>query len=675
MGIRAGVDTGGTFTDLVAFDETSGDLVLTKTLSTPSAPSQAIFDAFAKADLATKDISYFVHGTTVATNTLIERKGAEAGLFVTEGFRDILHLQRTTRPDHFDLNWVKPRGLIPRSRSFGIPERVLSDGAVLIELDEDAVREHATALRDSGEVQAIAVSYLFSYMNPEHERRTRDLILEVWPEAQVSLSSDVLPRWREYERTSTTAIDAYLKPRLSAYMRRLEEDCEKGGIGQVFILGSNGGVMTSQRAADSPVSLVRSGPSGGIVACQQLGALLGTGDLIAADMGGTSFEACLLPKGVPAYTNGEELEWGVPIAVTMVDARSIGAGGGSLASIDAAGILRVGPRSAGADPGPVCYGRGGTQATTTDANAVLGRLVPEFRLAGEYELDFDAADRALDELARQLGLSRARTAQGIVDVANSNMAQAVRLVSTDRGYDPRDATLLAYGGAGPLHACELARAMQIGKVLIPLYPGAFSAFGALLADTRFDYSKTYWMRIRHLDVEQVNGIFRELEEQATCEFRAEGFTTPPVLSRSVDLRYVGQNWELNVSLPGGELTAADVQAAAQQFHDEHKRVYGYALEGEELEILTFLLTAVGTRHEVDLPTISDGPSPHPVGTRAVYFAGSESAVETPLYWRGDLTSGTVIDGPALVGQLDTTTLLPPGSTATVDTYGNLHATV
>jgi len=675
MAIRAGVDTGGTFTDLVAFDEATGKLQLAKTLSTPSAPSEAIFDVFGKAELETGDIGYFVHGTTVATNTLIERKGAASALFVTEGFRDILHMQRTTRPDHFDLSWVKSRGLIPRSRCHGIRQRTQRDGSTLIELDEAQVIARATELRDAGEVSAIAVSYLFSYMNPEHEQRTRELIHSVWPEAQVSLSSDVLPRWREYDRTSTTAIDAYLKPRLSSYMRRLEEDCVAGGIGQLFILGSNGGVMTSRRASEMPVSLVRSGPSGGIVACQQLGAMLGTGDIIAADMGGTSFEACLLPGGEPTYTNGEELEWGIPIALTMVDARSIGAGGGSLARIDAAGIMTVGPESAGADPGPVCYGRGGTEPTVTDANAVLGRLAPEFRLAGQYELDFDAAAGAIDSLADRLNVSRTRVAQGVVDIANHNMAQALRLVSTDRGYDPRDATLLAYGGAGPLHACELARAMHIGKVLVPLYPGAFSAFGALLADARFDYSKTNWMRMRYLDLDRVNEIFAGLEQQAADEFRKEGFASAPLLSRTIDLRYVGQNWELSVELPGGTLTRADLDTAAQRFHDEHERVYGYALPEEELEILTFSLTAVGTRHTLDLPEIPEGPAPEPIGTRDVFFSGSEEAVTTPLYWRGDLPANTTINGPALVGQLDTTTLLPPGSTATTDSYGNLHVTV
>ena len=675
MAVRAGVDTGGTFTDLVAYDEQTGEFRMAKALSTAHDPSRAVFDSFARAGLETAEIDYFVHGTTVATNALIERRGAPVALFITEGFRDVLHMQRTVRPDHFDLHWVKPKPLVPRSRCVGIGERILKDGTVLIPLDEAAVRRQAEALRDGGEVGAIAVSYLFSFMNPEHERRTAEIISEVWPEARISLSSHVLPRWREYERTSTTVIDAYLKPFIRDYMRNLERDCEAGGIRQVLVLRSNGGVMTSARASEQPVSLVRSGPSGGIMACQQLGKLVGLGDLIAADMGGTSFEACLLPGGEPTFTNREELEWGIPIALTMVDARSIGAGGGSIARVDAAGILRVGPDSARADPGPACYKRGGTQPTVTDANAVLGRLAPEFLLAGDFELDFDAAAMAVDTLAGPLGLDRVRVAQGIVDVANNNMAQALRLVSTDRGYDPRDATLVAYGGAGPLHACELARALQMGSVLVPRYPGAFSALGALLADARFDYATTYWMRMRHLDLARVNEIFETLDRQAGDEFLAEGFVEPPLVRRAIDLRYVGQNWELSLELPAGTLEQQDFTDVEERFAAEHERFYGYHLPGEELEILTFKLAALGTRHELELPRLAAGPLPDPVARRGVVFSGDDVAVDTPLYRREELPADARITGPALVGQVDATTLLPPGSESRVDEYGNLHVTI
>jgi N-methylhydantoinase A len=675
MTIRAGVDTGGTFTDLVFYDEASGELAMSKVLSTPDEPSRAVFDSFAKAGVRTDDISYFVHGTTVATNALIERKGAEVALLTTDGFRDILRIQRVTRPRHFDLHWVKPKHFVSRSRSVGVPERVLRDGTVLIPLDEERVREEVVRMRDEGAVSAIAVSYLFSFVNPEHELRTRELIEELWPGVAVSLSHEVLPRWREYERTSTTVLDAYLKPLMDGYMQRLEEECDAGGIGQLLILRSNGGVMTPAKARQQPVSLVRSGPSGGIMASSYLGRTLGLGDLIACDMGGTSFEACLLPGSEPAFTNLEELEYGVPIALTMVDARAIGAGGGSLAWVDPAGILKVGPESAGASPGPACYGRGGADPTVTDANVVLGRLAPEFLLAGDLELDVDAAAQALDPLAERLGLTRERVAEGIVDVATQNMAQALRLVSTDRGHDPRGSVLVAYGGAGPLHACELARALQIEKVLVPAYPGAFSAFGALLTDTRFDYTQTSWMRMRFLDLERVNELFRRLEQRAVDDFRAEGFTEPPRLVRSIDVRYVGQNWELSVPMPGGELTAADFERAERLFEEEHQHFYGYSIPGEELELLTFNLAAAGTRHSIELPRIPSGGAPEPIARRGVVFQAADGPVETAVYRRDTVPAGAEIQGPAIVGQVDATTLLPPGASARVDDLGNLTVTV
>jgi N-methylhydantoinase A len=671
MTVRAGVDTGGTFTDLVALDEDTGELRLAKVLSTPTKPSQAVFDSFAKAGFDTREIAYFVHGTTVATNALIERKGAEVALLTTDGFRDILRIQRVTRPNHFDLHWVKPRHFVPRSRCVGIPERVLRDGSVLVPLDEARLREEVERLRDANGVAAIAVSYLFSFVNPDHELRTREVIEELWPGVQVSLSHEVLPRWREYERTSTTVLDAYLKPLMHRTMEELEDECERGGIKQLLILRSNGGVMSSAKAREQPVALVRSGPSGGIMASSALGRRLGLGDLVACDMGGTSFEACLLPGGEPAFTNLEELEYGVPIALTMVDARAIGAGGGSLAWVDAAGILKVGPQSAGADPGPACYGRGGREATVTDANAHLGRLAPEFLLAGDLALDLEAAARALDPLAERLGLPRERVAQGIVDVATGNMAQALRLVSTDRGHDPRGSTLVAYGGAGPLHACELARALQIRQVLIPRYPGAFSAFGALLADTRFDYTRTSWMRLRFLDLGRANELFAGLERQALADFRREGFAEVPRLVRSIDARYVGQNWELTVAMPGGELRREDFEQAAALFEQEHERFYGYSIPGEELELLTFNVAAVGSRHTVEFPRVEPGSPPEPIDRRPVVFRAEEGPLETAIYRRETFPSGAVIDGPAIVGQVDATTLVPPGTAARVDEYGNL----
>ena len=538
------------------------------------------------------------------------------------------------------------------------------------------MRGEVERLREVGDIGAIGVSYLFSFVNPDHELRTRELIAEVWPEVQVSLSHEVLPRWREYERTSTTVLDAYLKPLMHSYMRAAGAGVRRGRHRPAARPALQRRRMSPAKAKEQPIALVRSGPSGGIMASGTLGRRLGLGDLSPATWAARRFEACLLPGSEPAFTNLEELEYGVPIALTMVDARAIGAGGGSLAWVDAAGILKVGPRSAGADPGPACYGRGGTQATVTDANVVLGRLAPEFLLAGDLELGVEAAQTALDELAGTLGLSRDRVAQGIVDVANSNMAQALRLVSTDRGYDPRGSTLVAYGGAGPLHACELARALQMPRVLVPLYPGAFSAFGALLADTRFDYTQTRWMRMSHLDVEAVAEVFgaprgagRVTTSAPRASPRCRSSCAPSTCATS------GRTGSSNVPMPGGELTADDFAAATGLFEREHERFYGYSIPGEELEMLTFNVAAVGTRHAIELPRIEPGGTPEPMLRRPVTFGVEDGPVETPVYRRDDFGAGAEIAGPAVIGQTDATTLLPPGSSAKVDDLGNLIITV
>lgn len=682
MGYRVGVDTGGTFTDLVGYDEATGTWVLAKVSSTPKNPSHAVFSSFGRVGLKTEDVEYFVHGTTVATNTLIERKGGRVALLTTQGFRDILRIQRLTRRNHFDLHWVKPRHLVPRSLCFGIPERMLVNGEVEIPLDEDAVRDVARRLRSHKlPVEAIAVSYLFSFMNPAHEQRTREVIKEEWPDVEVSLSSEVYPRWREYERTSTTVVDAYLKPVLRCYLTDLEKRFRagrggQGASGQVLVMRSNGGIMTAMRACSQPSALVRSGPAGGAIATCFLAHLLGFRDVLACDMGGTSFEASLLVGGDLAITNEAELEWGIPIATPMVDIRTVGAGGGSIARIDLAGILGVGPESAGADPGPVCYGMGGTEPTVTDANACLGRLAPEFLLGGDLKLDFAAADRAIDGLAEMLGMERYRAAKGVIDVAVSNMAQALRVVSTDRGYDPRDVSaLVAYGGAGPMHACELADALHVRRVLVPRYAGAFCAFGGLLADTRFDYAQTSWMRMDQLDLLRANSIFACLEEQAAREFEEEGFRERPIARRSMEMRYVGQNWELSVDMPSGVLTIDDMRHAEARFDEEHQRMYGYSLGGTPSEILTFKVIAVGARRPFELPVLPANRAFERVGQRDVVFEPQHGPVIADLYWHESMPAGFEFDGPALVGQVDAMTLVPPEAHAAVDNYGNILITL
>jgi N-methylhydantoinase A len=648
---------------------------MAKALSTPADPSRAVFDSFSRAGLETGEISYFVHGTTVATNALIERKGVPVALLVTEGFRDILHIQRLTRPDHFDLHWVKPKPLVPRSRVFGIPERVLRDGSVLIELDEERVREVVAELRDRGEVGAVAVSYLFSFMNPRNEQRTRELVQEVWPEARISISSDVLPRWREYERTSTTVIDAYLKPKLREYMRNLERDCDAGGIEQVLVLRSNGGVMTSLRASEQPVALVRSGPSGGIIASQQLGQQEGLGDLIAADMGGTSFEACLLPGSQPAFTNNEEFEWGIPIAVTMVDARSIGAGGGSIGHTDALGLLRVGPESAGADPGPACYGHGGRKPTVTDADLVLGLLDPDYFLGGEIALDRDAAEAALAAVGGELGLGVQATAQGIFDIVNSQMSLALQTHVIERGEDPRAFTMVAFGGAGPVHAYEVARRLGIRTVVCPPAAGVASAVGFLVAPPAVDLVRTFPAKLRAVDWTGVAERYDEMEAEVRVLLAASADEGSLVLERLADMRYAGQGYTVSVHLPDGPLDSSMTDLLHLRFTETYHHRFGAKLESAEPEALHWRLRA---RVEAEQQRFafesygSNGAAPRP---RQAYFPEANDFITCLVYDRHALEPDVPVAGPALIQERETTVAVGPGGTACADSYGNLTITI
>jgi len=665
-----GVDTGGTFTDLIAQDTKTGELGIAKSLSTPADPSRAIFRTIDKADIQPRDIDYFVHGTTVATNTLIERKGDKTGLIITKGFRDVLKIQRVVRRYHFNLHWVKPKHLVPRNLSLEVTERVNAKGQILVGLEEADVLEAIEKFRAEG-VKAIAVSYLFGFLNPAHEHRTRDIIHEHYPEAFVSVASDVFPQWREYERSSTTVIDAYLKPRMDAYISNLEETTKKEGIRELLIMRSNGGAMTTKSAKEQPITMVRSGPAGGVIAACHIGRITGNPNLIVADMGGTSFDTCLIPDGNPTFTTKEELEWGIPISSNMIDVRSIGAGGGSMAWIDQAGILKVGPQSAGAEPGPICYGKGGKVPTVTDANLVLGRLDPDLLLAGEIKLDLEASREAINEFAQKMNLDLYELAYGIVNIANNNMAQALRLVSVDKGHDPRDFAIIAFGGAGPMHAVELAKDLHVKKVIVPVYPGAFSALGALIADTRFDYMQTSIMSSTNLKFNRINKIYETLEARAREDFLKEGFEKPPTVRRTVEMRYLGQNWELEVAMPAGTIDDKAVQASRESFDKEHAKHFGWHISGEKFELVNFKVVALGQKIEVQLPEIGDGRPGEPLKTTPVYFKEKEGHVECPVYWRDDLKAGAKLDGPMLIGEISSTILVPPGCRVEIDRFGNV----
>ncbi len=670
MGAHVGVDTGGTFTDLVATDE-AGRLSVAKTLSTPRLPAESTRTGLAKAGLGGQgEVLSLAHGSTIATNALIEREGAAVGLITTAGFTDVLQIQRVVRPHSFDLDWVRPEPLVPRELVRGVGERVGADGEVVRPLAEDEVRAAARELREAG-VEAIAISFLFSFLNQDHERRARELVAEVLPEVPVSISSEVFGQWREYERTSTCAIDAFLRPAVGRYADSLRQMADDLAIGELLVARSNGGTQTPEGAKASPVSMVRSGPACGVIASAEVGRATGHPNLLIADMGGTSFDTGIIHEGRPELTTQAELEWGIPIAVPMVDVRSVGAGGGSIGWLDPAGLLRVGPQSAGSEPGPACYGRGGEAPTVTDANLVLGRLSADLPLAGDVALDARAARTALGTLAGPLGITIEEVALGMLAIADNRMAQALRLVSIDRGHDPRDFALIGFGGAGPLHSGALARVLGVKRVVVPMLPGAFSAFGALLADTRFDYMQTFITNAgTAADRARIAAIFAGLERRAGDDFAAEGVTAAPAFERSIEMRYAGQNWELAVPVDAPVDDAA-LARAKERFHAEHDAQFGWHIADGALELVNFKLIASQPRSRPALAPLAEGPSPEPIEQREVRFAEDDAARAIPVFWREELRAGNRVDGPALVAETTCTTLLHPGDSLVVDPHGHL----
>jgi N-methylhydantoinase A len=512
--VRLGIDVGGTFTDLVMIDDATGEVTTAKTSTTPRDPIEGVMAAIRLAGIGQRQVTALVHGTTIATNALLERRGAHTGFICTHGFRDIIFIQRMNRKRHYDLSWDKPKLPVHRRDCMEVVERVDYRGEVLQSLDEDTARLAIITLRDRG-VQAIAVCFLFAYLHPQHELRMRELISEIHPDADVSLSHEVFPRWREYERASTTILDAFLKPLVREYVNNIHSGLKAAGVHtKLLLMKSNGGITDHASVARRPIDLMVSGPVGGVLAAVHLGGLTGRRGIISTDMGGTSFDVSLIADGKFKRATGIELEWGIPIRTPMVHVETIGAGGGSLAWIDQGGLLRVGPQSAGAFPGPVCYGRGGTEPTVTDANVVLGRLNPDRFANGQVVLDADAAQAAMARLAARIGASVEKTAHNIVELVNWNMVNAIRLVSIDQGHDPRHFALASFGGAGSAHAAALAEMLQLHEVLVPTHQGVLSAFGLTTADMRVDVSQTANLRSDLLDVAAVSNTVGELRRRA-----------------------------------------------------------------------------------------------------------------------------------------------------------------
>ena len=674
MAWRIGVDSGGTFTDVCLFDDRTGSVVVWKVPSTPDDPSRGIAEGveqgIARVGARPADVGYFGHGTTVATNALIQHRGAKTGLIVTDGFRDLLEIGRQKRPDLYDSQVDKPPILATRDLRIEIPERIRHDGSVEIPLDEAALRAAVRQLRAAG-VASVAICFLYGFVAESHEARAAQILAEEFPEAFASISHIVAPEFREFERMSTAVVNAYLGPVMQTYIRRLTG--RLGAIGlpvPPHLTQSNGGVIGFDQAARLPVRTVLSGPSTGVIGAREAGRQAGLTELIAFDMGGTSSDVALLSGGECRLAS-EAVVHGYPIKAPMLDIHTVGAGGGSIAYVDNGGLLKVGPRSAGADPGPVCYGHGATEPTVTDANVVLGTLNPSFLLNGRMAIRRDLAVECVTNLAARLGLETMQTAQGIVSVVTANMARAIRVISVQRGYDPRDYTLVAFGGAGPLHAARLARELDISRILVPVSPGILCAMGLLLTDPRTDLALTRLTLLNEAAAVVLQDAFATLTARAESWFENESI--PPdarQIVRTVDMRYAGQNYELPITLP----SASGITALAAAFIAAHQRLYGFAPDDEPIQLVTFRVEVSAIVPKAAFSARPDaGPdaSAAIAGRRFVWLPEAGGSVQTPIYDRARLRPGNIVQGPAIVEQMDATTLVLPGMTARVEPYLNL----
>ena len=669
---RVGVDVGGTFTDLFAWDDASGAHATGKVLTTKHDRSVGVIEAIKAAGIAFDSIRFLMHGTTTATNSLLERSYPDAAFITTEGFRDTIEIGRQHRKFLYDPYQTKPEPLIKRRNRFVVAERIGAKGQIRRELDEAQARAIAETLAERG-IQSVGVGFINSYSNPIHEERVRDILRERLPDAHIVISAETRPIFREHARFVTTAIRACMMPVMTSYFDRLGQSLrDLGFTGSLLILKSNGGVMGAQIAKDRPEELIESGPAGGVAYASYLSRTTPFDNIIHTDVGGTSFDASIVENGGGLITRTYELEWEVPVSVPMLDIHSVGAGGGSIAWVDEGGSLRMGPRSAGSEPGPACYRRGGTAPTITDANLILGRLHPS--LGDKFELDIEAAERAIDSVATKIGLSRLETAEGMIRISCETMAQAVKGVVVERARDPRDFVLASFGGAGPMHACFVARAMNIPKVIVPAQAGVASAFGATAMNIRHDIEAFLYSQLEDVDLERLNGLFIELEERGRRLLASDGVDASDVIfTRVAQMRYVGQTYEVDTAIQPGKIDAADLPAIAEAFHAAHKREYGVSSDEFGVAFVALGVTAVGKLAEP--PTFKFAPvggTPTPT-FRKVYFDGNW--VETAVHDGRRLPSGFEMEGPCIVEYRDSIAVLPQRSAGIIDDCGNLIVTL
>ncbi len=686
MSLRLGIDVGGTFTDFVVIDENSGRLLREKCLTTPADPVLGIMNGvrkmIAEGLFDARDIGGIAHATTLVTNTLIERKGSLTGLLCTEGFRDLLEVGSDMRYDMYDLGIIFPEPLVTRAHRLGITERLAADGSVLTAPDENEIISKVRTLLADG-VCSIAVCFLHSYRNPEHERFVLAVIGREFPDVEVSISSVVAPEIREYERTVTVAANAYVKPIARTYLKRLEAafkdiDCNA----PILVMLSNGGMTTPATAAEVPIRLLESGPAAGVLSACHAGARINAPDLIAFDMGGTTAKACFIDAGRPAFTGMFEAARvkrqfrgsGLPLKVPSVEMIEIGAGGGSIARIDGTGLLKVGPDSAGASPGPACYGRGGKHATVTDADLILGYLEPRYFLGGDMALDLAAAHTAIASLAALAGLTPTQAAAGIAEVVNQNMATAVRIHAAERGKDYRKYAMFAFGGAGPVHAYEVARILGLSTVICPPGAGTNSAFGLLVAPVAVDLSRSYNALVAALDWDHLNSLLEQMEQEA-CTMLRDASITEPSLQRFADMRFDGQGFEILVNMPAGRLGPSSASAMRDAFHAEYKKIYDAVPGDFPIEALTWRLRAagpacaIGTLHPVVPPVAAARPP------RAVYFPEVGATLQAVVVDRYAMQPGDHVTGPAVIEERESTVIVGPRGSATIDADLHLIITI
>lgn len=680
---RIATDVGGTFTDLLCYrlDAASGELLSiesTKVDTTPPHFEQGVLDAVERLGLDLVQADYFVHGSTVVINALTERRGAKTALITTAGFRDVLEIGRGARPDFFNLRYAKPTPFVPRYLRRELPERINFRGEVIEPLNLDALPGMLDELQAEG-VTAVAISFLHAYAFPRHEQAALQAVRAHWPEVNVTASHEIIREWREYERTNTTVLSAYVKPVVSAYLRGLEQKLRGKGLKSTpLIMQSNGGIDTIEAAITKPISLVESGPSSGVLAAASLGKLIDEHNVIAFDVGGTTAKCSLIENGNVRITTQYMIEKdrrsaGYPIMTPVVDIVEIGSGGGSIAWVDAENKLHVGPESAGAVPGPAAYGKGGNKPTTTDANLLTRRINPEYFMGGERRADMRAVEAAFASIARPLGLTIEAAARGVIRVANNNMANALKLVSVNRGYDPREFTLIAFGGGGALHAAALAEELRIPKVIIPIHSSVFSAWGMLMSDLRRDHFMTRPAPMKQAATATINQALAELEQKALAEFGAEGIERKRIyFERACRLRYQGQEHTITIELPAGEISPRVLLETLGRFHDNYRREYSYTLDAD-VELVGYHVIAFARIERPQIPQLRCRNSDAGLalkGRRHVDF-DLHGILDTPVYDRERLGVGASFTGPAVIEEKGTTTIVLPGQKVCMDLYGNI----